>query len=203
MIGFIVALIVIMNPIGNLAIYIALIDIEDQKNCNQNAKICAVAIFIILLISLWIGWPLLNFFGISIGAFKVAGGIVILGIALSMLKGATHSHHHGDKTANASAENKELIGVVPMAIPVIAGPGAMTVLISKAHDFSFTQMIMATIVCLIISLFFWILLKFTPKVAEHLGEEGLRIVSRVMGLILAAIAVEIAASGIGYLYHFS
>jgi len=142
------------------------------------------------------------FFGISIGAFKVAGGIVILGIALSMLKGSTHTHQHGDKTAT-SAENKEIIGVVPMAIPVIAGPGAMTVLISKAHDFSLIQMIMATTVCFLISLFFWVLLKFTPKIVEHLGEEGLKIVSRVMGLILAAIAVEIAASGIAHLYHLS
>ena len=200
MISFIVALVVIMNPIGNLAIYIALIDVEDKESCNNNAKVCAIAIFIILIVSLWIGWPLLNFFGISIGAFKVAGGIVILGIALSMLKGSAHTHQHG-KGVNSSVENKEMIGVVPMAIPVIAGPGAMTVLISKAHDFSLIQMMMATIVCLLVSLFFWVLLKFTPKIAQHLGEEGLKIVSRVMGLILAAIAVEIAASGIIYLYH--
>ena len=198
MIAFFVALIVIMNPIGNLAIYVGLIDVKDKVLCQKTARNCAIAIFIILVISLWIGWPILNFFGISIGAFKVAGGLIVLGIAFSMLKGSTHTHKHGEESSEN--EEKDSIAVVPMAIPVIAGPGAITVLIGKAHDFGFLQLIFASIVCAIVAVLFWFALKYAPKIAHFLGDEGMKITSRVMGLILAAIAIQMVAGGLIHLF---
>ena len=198
MLSFAIALLVIMNPIGNLAIYIALINGRGEEECNKTAKVCAMAIFVLLMISLWIGWPVLEFFGISIGAFKLAGGLIVLGIALSMIKGNSHTHDK-NKTKDIHAKQPS-IAVVPMAIPVIAGPGAMAVIITQAHDFSLWQFFLASIICIVISLFFWLLLKFTPKFSKYLGDEALAVISRVMGLILAAIAIQMGASGILLLF---
>ncbi|GGG01309.1 MULTISPECIES: MarC family protein [Cysteiniphilum] len=198
MLSFAIALIVIMNPIGNLAIYIGLITGRDEKDCNKTAKICGIAIFVLLMISLWIGWPILNFFGISIGAFKLAGGLIVLRIALSMIQGGNHTHKKGEK--KIADEKQPSIAVVPMAIPVIAGPGAMAVIITHAHDFTLWQFLMASIICAVISVLFWLLLKFTPKLARFLSEEALSVISRVMGLILAAIAIQMMAGGVTALF---
>ncbi len=198
MLSFAIALIVIMNPIGNLAIYIGLITGRDEQDCNKTAKICAIAIFVLLMISLWIGWPILNFFGISIGAFRLAGGLIVLRIALSMIQGGNHTHKKGEKKIDD--EKQPSIAVVPMAIPVIAGPGAMAVIISHSHDFTLWQFLMASIICAVVSVFFWLLLKFTPKLARFLSEEALSVISRVMGLILAAIAIQMMAGGVTALF---
>ena len=136
---------------------------------------------------------MLNLFGISIYAFKIAGGIIVLNIALSILKGVTHNHSHGERTTKTPRNN---IGVVPMAIPVVARSGLITVLITNAHDFNFEETLLATLICAILASFFWISLRVSPKVASFLGQEGLKIVSRIMGLILAAIAVQMIISGI-------
>ncbi|WP_116963487.1 MarC family protein [Fastidiosibacter lacustris] len=196
LLSFAVALIVIMNPIGNLAIYSALIENRNTEECNKTAKTCAIAIFSILMIALWIGWPILNFFGISIGAFEFAGSLIILRIALSMIKGHSHTHDK-EKTKQLKYPS---IAVVPMATPVIAGPGSMVVIISHANEFTITQFIYASVICLIISVFFWLLLKFTPKFASHIGDETMAVISRIMGLILAAIAIQMAASGLILLF---
>lgn len=199
MLSFAIALIVIMNPIGNLAIYIGLITGRDEQDCNKTATICAIAIFVLLMISLWIGWPILNFFGISIGAFKLAGGLIVLLIALSMIQGGNHTHKKGDKKI-INEDKQPSIAVVPMAIPVIAGPGAMAVIITHAHDFTLWQFLMASIICAVVSVLFWLLLKFTPKLARFLSEEALSVISRVMGLILAAIAIQMMAGGLMALF---
>ncbi|WP_192484193.1 MULTISPECIES: MarC family protein [Cysteiniphilum] len=198
MLSFAIALIVIMNPIGNLAIYIGLITGRDEQDCNKTAKICAIAIFVLLMISLWIGWPILNFFGISIGAFRLAGGLIVLRIALSMIQGGNHTHKKGEKKIDD--EKQPSIAVVPMAIPVIAGPGAMAVIITHAHDFTLWQFLMASIICAVAAVFFWLLLKYTPKLARFLSEEALSVISRVMGLILAAIAIQMMAGGLTALF---
>ncbi|WP_440682840.1 MarC family protein [Cysteiniphilum halobium] len=198
MLSFAIALIVIMNPIGNLAIYIALISDRDEKDCNTTAKICAVAIFVLLMISLWVGWPILNFFGISIGAFKLAGGLIVLHIALSMIQGNNHNRKKGENKRNN--EKQQSIAVVPMAIPVIAGPGAMAVIIMHAHDFTLWQFCISSIICAVVSVLFWILLKLTPKLAHFLNDEALSVISRVMGLILAAIAIQMMAGGFTALF---
>jgi multiple antibiotic resistance protein len=196
MFEFFIALIVIMNPIGNLAIYVGLIDVNDKKLCFKTANISSIAILIILLLSLWVGWPILDFFGITIGAFQVAGGLIILGIAMSMLKGKTHQHKYGGDSQSQPDKDSESIAVVPMAIPIIAGPGAMTVLITRSHSFNFFELFIASIICIIIAIIFWFSLRYAPKISTYLGEEGMRIVSRVMGLILAAISVQMLAQGL-------
>ena len=87
MIIMFLSLIVVMNPLGNLAIYISMIDTSDKEACNAVAKKCAIAIFFILTLCLWAGTVILKIFGITTGSFEVAGGLIIILMALPMIEG--------------------------------------------------------------------------------------------------------------------
>lgn len=198
---FFIALLVILNPIGNAAIYIGMTSENKPHELNHIAKTCAFAISIILLLALWVGLPLLHFFGITIGTFKFAGGLIVLGIALSMMKGKPHTHEHNGENNTQKNDpvktNPTSIAVVPMAIPIIAGPGAISVIVSRAHDLtSYYQMLLYSLICISTAIILWIVLKFAPWIGKKLGKEGMMIVSRIMALILASIAVSMLQSGL-------
>lgn len=196
-----ISLLVIMNPIGNAAIYIGLISSRNKREQRATAIICAIAIFIILLLSLWVGWPILKFFGISLAALKVAGGLIVLRIALSMLKGTSHTHDHDSEDSQSKMVKKPSIAVVPMAIPIIAGPGAISVMITNADQFHhMTSMLIVSILCAVLAFIIWLVLAISPWLGRLLGEQGMQIVSRVMGLILAAIAVGMLQGGLGSMF---
>ncbi|TNF65314.1 MAG: NAAT family transporter [Gammaproteobacteria bacterium] len=199
--SFFVSMIVIMNPIGNAAIYIGLISDRDKKEQALTAKICAIAVFIILLVSFWAGWPVLKFFGIGVGSLKVAGGLIVLRIALSMLKGSSHTHDHDTEEGQQKCVKKASVAVVPMAIPIIAGPGAISVMIANAHQFQGLESgVIISLLSLLLAVIIWFVLVIAPWLGRLLGEQGMQIISRVMGLILAAISIEMLQSGILLLF---
>ena len=88
-----------------------------------------------------------------------------------------------------------------MAIPIICGPGAITVLITLANDYTFIDKLSTTFICALLAIIFWIILKFGPIIAKFIGHEGMKIISRIMGLILAAMAVQMISVGMLELYH--
>ncbi|MCF6806788.1 NAAT family transporter [Thiotrichales bacterium 19S9-12] len=201
MLGLFISMLVIMNPIGNAAIYISLVSDRDKKEQALTAKICAVAVLAILLVSFWAGWPILKFFGIDIGSLKVAGGIIVLRIALSMLKGGSHTHNHHTEEDKQKTIKKESVAVVPMAIPIIAGPGVISVMIANAHDYEgLMPGAMVSLLCVLAAFIIWIILVSAPLIGRVLGEQGMQIISRVMGLILAAISIEMLHSGLILLF---
>lgn len=209
-ITFTVGMIAILNPIGNTAIYIGMTANMKRKTQQKCAIHCAIAVTIILLASIWFGQPILSLFGISIGAFGSAGGIIVLLIALNMLQGKPHSpnyHTHIEEKnsysqANADTKSKakslkHQIGVVPMAIPIIAGPGAISTVIAHSYLFpSVQQKFLESGIALCLSILIGIILFFGPLIGKALGEYGMKIVTRVMGLILAAIAMQMLTSSL-------
>lgn len=198
---FSISLFAILNPIGNAAIYIGMVADRTPQQQHKTAFQCGIAITIILLVSVWVGWPILKFFGITIGSFELAGGFIVLLIALSMIKGQPHTHNLDEPASIEANKAKDSIGVVPLAIPIIAGPGSISVIISfgsKHHGLA--DLIAQSIVCLIAAALLWVVLFFAPKIGHILGENGMKIASRVMGLILAAIAMQMMANGIKALF---
>ena len=200
-ITLIVALFAILNPFGNTAIFLGMVQDRTPKQRKQVALICAVACGIILLITTWIGMGLLNFFGISIGAFQMAGGIIVAMIGLSMMKGSSHKDdHHSKQELNTQVEQPR-IGVIPLAMPIIAGPGAMTTLIVSMHSLdSITNKIVISIICCAMALMIFIFLRCSSLLEKVLGKAGLQIITRIMGLILTSIAVQMIATGVGQLF---
>jgi multiple antibiotic resistance protein len=169
---------------------------------NKTALVCAASVMIILVVTTWIGLDLLKFFGISIGAFQGAGGIIVLLIGLSMLKGKAHNHEH-DSTDNPPppVTTTNNIAVVPLAMPIIAGPGAMTALIAHMQNLgSVYDKLIISLICIILSALIAIVLFFAPTISRLLGDYGMNIVTRVMGMVLAAIAFGMLASGVGTLF---
>ncbi len=202
MLGFVeyvkifVALIVIVNPIGTMPMFVGLTarhDVEDQKRI---ARVASVSVAVILVLSALLGEHVLAFFGITIASFKVGGAILILLIAISMMHAAPSGERQTPEEAKV-AEDKESIAVVPLALPLLAGPGAIsTTIIYATKSPSVAHLGGVVGCCLLVAFVTWVALRAATPVGAWLGKIGINVVIRIMGLLLAAVAAEIFASGI-------
>jgi len=193
---FILALLVIVNPLGAVpmfAVMTAQVSAEERKRI---AFVASVSVAIVLIVAAIGGQPLLAFFGITIASFKVGGAILILLLAISMMHAMPTREKQTPEEAK-EAVDKESIAVVPLAIPLLSGPGAISTTIIYATERSSLAHIGIIIACcLLISLITWGALRVAVPVSRWLGKIGINIAIRIMGLLLAAVAVEIFASGL-------
>ena len=191
-----IALITIINPLGALPSFLTITRDYATDQRHKTARTAAIAVGIVLIVSSLLGEHILRFFGISIAAFRVGGGILILTMALSMLN-ARQSRAKQTPEEAAQAEDKETVGIVPLAVPLLAGPGAISTAIvyaQQAHgwlDITFTL-----VSCILVGVAVWLAFRAAEPIGKALGPIGLNIVSRFMGILLAALAVEIITSGL-------
>jgi len=200
-ISFFVAMLAIMNPVGNLAIFIGLTARKSAKSQRSIALSSAIAIFVILLLVVWLGDAILSFFGITAAAFETAGALVIILLGLSMLRGhdskAGHSHLHHSEEEDKAAKSKDSVAVVPLAIPIVAGPGAITTIIIHAHQIhSVMDKAIVSGICFGLSLILYIAFFFAAPINRVVGVNGIKIATRIMGLILTAIAFQMLGDGL-------
>jgi len=195
-----IGLLAIVNPFGAIPIFIS---ITAEENSNQHRKtinMVAFGVSIILLVVLFFGELLLQFFGITIDSFRVGGGILILLMAIAMLHAKTSPLKQTHEEADESIE-KESVAIVPLAMPLLAGPGAISAVILAAHKSSgIAHYGIIALGIILLSLVIWGVLHLAPWIAKRMGATGINIFSRIMGLILAAIAVEFIANGIKGLF---
>lgn len=195
---FLVALIAIVNPIGIIPIYISLTAQYDSAQRADIARLVVISATIILLVAAFFGELILAFFGISIDSFRVGGGILLLLMAISMLND-THKNLQQNKTM--VEESGESIAIVPLAMPLLAGPGAIsTVIINAYKGDGVGHYLLISLDILILGLLLWVLLKLVPWIARHMSTVGIHISTRISGLILAAIAVEFISNGLKGLF---
>ncbi|MGH8012986.1 MAG: YchE family NAAT transporter [Candidatus Binataceae bacterium] len=194
-----ISLFVIADPIGAIPIFISLTESHAARDRRRITRVAALSVAVVLLASLFLGQPLLQFFGISIASFRVAGGILIMLMAIAMLQARHSRARHAPEEANEAAI-KEDIGVVPLAIPLIAGPGAISTIIIYAHQATtWLDTLALVIISVIIALSVWLALLLADPIKRLLGATGINVVTRLLGLILAAVAVEFIASGLAQL----
>lgn len=196
MLQLIVAMIIMMNPLGSLSIFLDLTRGTSLIHQRKTAIEATVAILVILLLTLWGGHAILSLLGITMPAFRFAGGIILLLMGLSMLQSreSAMSHTVGDDEA---AKHRESIAVVPLALPVIVGPGAISTLIIAAGDFpQFINKIWMTVICLLLTLGMGVILYFGASVLKIVGVSVMKVVNRIMGMIIMAIAVGMLADGL-------
>lgn len=193
---FLLALLVIVNPIGAVPLFVSMTALDTAEERKRIARVASISVAIVLVVAALGGEPLLSFFGITIASFKVGGAILILLLAISMM----HAMPTGEKQTPEEAReavDKESIAVVPLAIPLLSGPGAISTTIIYATERSSLAHIGGIIVCcLLASLATWVALRAATPVSQWLGKTGVNIAIRLMGLLLAAVAVEIFASGL-------
>lgn len=195
-----IGLIAIVNPVGALPIYISLtsgFDASEQRTVCNGATF---SVFAILLISLFIGEGILKIFGITINSFQVAGGLLLLLMALSMMHAKTSGVKRTVEEAEESA-GKDSIAVVPLATPLLAGPGAISTVILYAHKGAGVRhYLIVGLIILIMCLFLYAVFRFVPYISKYITQTGINVFTRIMGLILTAIAIEIIVSGIKGLF---
>lgn len=194
----------ILNPIGIIPLFLAISADQSADQKKSTIKNTIIAVLLILLLSAYIGSYLLNFFGIDIDSFRIAGGILLLLMAINMLQAKIPSTKTNEKEQNEAIE-KEDISIVPLAIPLIAGPGAIsTVILFSSSMPTVIDKVALGIVIIFTSLLLWPILRLSKPIGEYLGRTGLNISTRIMGLILAAIAVRFILEGLLGFYkgHF-
>jgi len=193
---FLAAMISISNPIGVIPIFVTLTGGQTRREQHVTARRTCLAFGIVLLVILVAGEPILRFFGITIASFKVAGGIIILLMAIAMVHGRVSGAKH-TKEESEDAADKDSLAIVPLAIPLLAGPGAIsTVIVYSNQGSTFMHYLILGGELMAVALLIWLCLVAAPFLAKLLGRTGINIVTRIMGLILAAIGVEFIAHGI-------
>ncbi len=188
-----IAMIAIVDPIGCLPLFLSLTSQHKKITKKNVVKMTAITVFIILVTSLFMGDKILNMFGITMPSFQICGGILLLIMAISMMLGK----HQIIESGQDGKSDKELIAFVPLSIPLLAGPGAMSNMIIAAHQApNFTNQTFLLLPCLAVSLLIWITLSFAENISKVIGTIGTKIITRVMGLLLGSMAIEFITRGV-------
>ena len=190
------AILIIVNPLGAVPVFVSLTEDQTAYERKRIARTAAISVAIALVVASLSGEAVLKFFGISIPSFRIAGGILLLLMAIAMLHAKQlHTKHTPEEAAEA--EERDNIAVVPLAIPLMAGPVAISTVIIYSHKVSaLIDHLFILGSCLVTALIVWIFLRMAIPIARVLGKTGINVLNRVMGLILSAIAVEFIMEGI-------
>lgn len=191
-----IALLTIVNPIGNIPVFLALTCDQSPNEQRHTALAASMAVMVILLVSLFSGETILGIFGISLDAFRLAGMAVIASLAWSMLNAKMSPIQHTSEEKR-DAELKQSVTVVPLAIPILAGAGSISLVVGYAAEVSSPlDMAKGAVIILLISLTTAMVLLTAPNVQKILGISGMNILTRIFGLLLLAIAVNGAAAAL-------
>jgi multiple antibiotic resistance protein len=197
---FAAALFAIMNPFGNIAIFLSITGDRSAAERKNIATVASAAVLITLLVVAALGEQILALFGISVGSFRVAGGIIILILALSMLHAQPSGVHHSEEEEDAG-RSKDNPAFFPLAIPMIAGPGSIaTVILYSQQTQGLVGAAMIGVVIVLLCGVQLLALRAAARMAAFLGTTGINVLTRLMGMILAAIAIEMIVGGLTQLF---
>jgi multiple antibiotic resistance protein len=184
----------LVDPIAVVPAYLAFSRGEDPERRKATARAACVSAAITLLVFASAGDIILRMFGVTLAAFRIAGGFILWLVAMDMLR-AKRTTQEGTEEM-IEGQQKEDVGITPLGIPMLAGPGAMsTVMVLGAQADSALPKIIVHGSIIATMLISWIMLRLGDKVFAKLGESGIRVATRVMGLLLAAVAVQFVLSG--------
>lgn len=190
------ALFSVINPLGTVPVFVGLTKEETVNNRNKTAAWTSINVFVILIISFFIGKYVLAFFGISLNSLKIAGGLIIATSGFSLLSGS-FTRHKGMKRMSVQQDlaTRSEVSLTPLAIPMLAGPGSISLLITINQSLvSTSAYIIATGAVLAVSCAVYFVLRSSQFIVKMLGASGINGVSRIIGFIVIAIGVEYVSS---------
>ena len=192
------ALFSVINPLGTVPIFVGLTRDDSLQERSKTSFLTAVNIFVILLISFFTGQYILDFFGISIDSLRIAGGLIIVTSGFALLTGSFSKHKGMDKKrVKDDAFQRESISLTPLAIPMLAGPGSISLLIGMYDDYSLTSEKLLTITAiLVVCLLTFLILRCSHYIVKLLGASGINAISRIIGFIVIAIGIEYISSSV-------
>ena len=196
---FVVTLTAVLDPFLAVPIFLTLTASRDAAARNALVRIVAITVFAVLGVSALLGETILTTVGASLAAFRVGGGLVLLLMSLAMLN-AQAGGLRQSKAEAEELESRELSGVVPLAVPLLAGPGAISTTIIAAQKGGAAHLA-AILACIaIVSVLTWVVLRAAQVIGARLGTTGLNVATRLLGLLLAALAIQTMAEGLKALF---
>jgi multiple antibiotic resistance protein len=197
---FFVTLTAVLDPFLAVPLFLTLTANQSTRERVVLVRVVAVTVFSVLAVSALLGDSILTLMGASLAAFRVGGGLVLLLMALAMLNAKVGGVRQSEEEA-AELESGEMRGVVPLAIPLLAGPGAISTTIIAAEKGAGVGHLGAILgVIGVVSLLTWLVLRAANAIGERISRTGLNIATRLLGLLLAAFAVQTMAEGLRELF---
>ena len=197
-----IALLAIVNPIGVIPFFIHFTQGFSRPQRQRTIRIAAFSAFVVIAVSALAGLKIIAFFGISLGSFQVGGGMLLLMSALQMLNAQPAESRKGDL---AEGEDKvdagDSIAIVPLTIPLLTGPATISTMVIYADKTRhWWEMAILVAYGVAIGVAVWIAFNLSGRIARVLGTTGINVMTRLMGLILAALAVEVMSDGLVTLF---
>jgi len=191
------ALFSVLNPIGTVPIFVGLTQHDDKNERSRISLWTAIDVFIILIISFFIGQYVLTFFGISIESLRIAGGLIIVSSGFNLLSGNFSKRRGINKKVENEVQKRNDIALTPLAIPMLAGPGSISLLIAFYQEHHTTTEIgFSTLAIFAVSFSIFLILRSAHYLSKILGPSGIVAISRIVGFIVIAIGIQYIVSAI-------
>jgi multiple antibiotic resistance protein len=192
---FFTALFVILDPFAAIPVFLTLTAGYTPAERNRIVTRTAITVASVLIISALFGESILTGLGTSLASFRVGGGLILVLMALVTL----HGQHRQDVV---DLTDRDAIAIVPLAIPLMAGPGAISTVIIETHRIAILtgHMLIVMGIVVLVSLILWVMLRLAVPIGQRMGTIGMSIMNRLLGLILVAIGIEIMANGLKELF---
>lgn len=197
-----IALLAIVNPIGVVPFFIHFTQNFNRTQRVRTMKVSAFSAFVVIAVSALAGTKIIGFFGISIASFQVGGGLLLLISSLQMLNAQPAETKPADVTeGDAKVDAGASIAVVPLTIPLLTGPATIsTMVIYAQRTRHWWELAVLVGYGVVVGIVVYLAFMASGRIARLLGQTGINIMTRLMGLILAALAVEIMADGLAALF---
>ena len=190
------AIFFVVDPLAVLPIFLAMTANETREQKRATALRAAITCGITLTVFAAAGSLIFRFFGITLGAFKIAGGVLLFLVALDMMQ-ARQSRTRSTPEEEKEGIEKADVAIIPLAIPLLSGPGSIaTVMVLMSRHTYFVYTIPVFVSILLTAIITWLMLRGAGWIEQRLSKTFMNVVMRVMGLILAAISVEFVIAGI-------
>ncbi len=184
----------LINPFGTMPIFMTMTSELDEQQRTRTAKKASIVSFVTIVIFAFSGQLLFNFFGISVNSFRIVGGVIFFLMGMDMLQARLGKVKVKDSEVKSYVDD---ISITPLAIPMICGPGALTNAIVMMEDAnSFEKKIILIVSVLLVMLLTYIILYSSSRIIKILGQTGINVMMRLMGLIVMVIAVEFFFAGL-------
>ena len=197
------ALFSVLNPIGTVPIFVGLTQGYSKAERSKVSLLTSFNVFIILIISFFIGQYVLSFFGITITALRIAGGIIITSYGFGLLNGNFSKNKGINKKVQKEVENRHDIALTPLAMPMLAGPGSISLLIAYYQELkesgeviSTYEIVSSCIAILTVAFAIYIILRSAHYLANILGSSGIVAISRIIGFLTIAIGIQYIISAV-------
>jgi multiple antibiotic resistance protein len=193
-----IALLAIVNPIGVIPFFIHFTRDFTREQRRRTIRVAAIGAFLVIAVSAVAGLRIIEFFGISLGSFQVGGGMLLLISSLQMLHAEPAESRKADLVeGNDKVDAGDSIAIVPLTIPLLTGPATLSTMViyaEKTHHW--WQLAVLVGYGVVIGIAVWVAFSLSGRIARAIGATGINVMTRLMGLLLAALAVEVMSDGL-------